>query len=149
MLTCRLCGGEFPAGEMASNGKQKPSYCKFCYNLKRKLNKALRAGYFREYDRTNHKVNRLQNHERYLERERAKHTTDRTIRPDAVKAVNAVNNDLKSPNGVLVKLPCEVCGAGAQAHHEDYLKPLDVRWLCPVHHRQRHMELQAMMREDN
>ncbi len=33
--------------------------------------------------------------------------------------------------GKLVRLPCESCGrAPARAHHDDYLKPLEVRWLC-------------------
>jgi hypothetical protein len=37
--------------------------------------------------------------------------------------------------GKMTRQPCEVCGAEpAQAHHDDYSKPLDVRWLCPVHH---------------
>jgi hypothetical protein len=26
------------------------------------------------------------------------------------------------------------CGKEAQAHHEDYSKPYDVIWLCPLHH---------------
>lgn len=36
--------------------------------------------------------------------------------------------------GLLVPHPCEVCGASAQKHHEDYSRPLDVRWLCREHH---------------
>jgi hypothetical protein len=39
---------------------------------------------------------------------------------------------------------CEVCGApDAHGHHSDYLKPLDVTWLCPAHH----IELHKTMRK--
>lgn len=40
--------------------------------------------------------------------------------------------------GRLKRQPCEVCGGKAQAHHTDYSKPLDVRWLCFQHHRAEH-----------
>ncbi len=41
--------------------------------------------------------------------------------------------------GRLKRMPCEVCGeTKAQAHHDDYSKPLDVRWLCQKHHLQHH-----------
>lgn len=41
--------------------------------------------------------------------------------------------------GELEKGPCEVCGAEkVDAHHEDYTKPLDVRWLCSKHHAEVH-----------
>ena|ERR1035437_2491923 len=42
-------------------------------------------------------------------------------------------------DGRLVRQPCETCGrTPAQAHHDDYSRPLDVRWLCGSHHRLEH-----------
>ncbi len=38
--------------------------------------------------------------------------------------------------GDIVKQPCEVCGKKAEAHHDDYSKPLEVRWFCHQHHRE-------------
>lgn len=41
--------------------------------------------------------------------------------------------------GRLRKQLCEVCGSpDTQAHHDDYSRPLDVRWLCRVHHVEYH-----------
>lgn len=42
--------------------------------------------------------------------------------------------------GYLIRQPCEVCSTeiDVQAHHDDYSKPLDVRWLCRKHHREHH-----------
>lgn len=37
--------------------------------------------------------------------------------------------------GKLLKTPCEVCGeTEVIAFHSDYEKPLEVRWLCRLHH---------------
>lgn len=41
-------------------------------------------------------------------------------------------------SGRVEKLPCEVCGHVAEAHHENYDKPLEVRWLCKDHHEEVH-----------
>ena len=42
--------------------------------------------------------------------------------------------------GRLVRQPCEVCGtAKTEAHHDDYARPFDVRWLCRLHHAQHHL----------
>ena len=48
------------------------------------------------------------------------------------KTANAIRD------GKLKRQPCEKCGKKAQAHHDDYSKPLDVRWLCPEHHAEHH-----------
>lgn len=40
--------------------------------------------------------------------------------------------------GFIVPQPCEVCGEKAEAHHPDYDRPGEVRWLCRKHHRRIH-----------
>jgi ribosomal protein S27AE len=41
--------------------------------------------------------------------------------------------------GNLKQQDCEVCGRqNTHAHHDDYSKPLDVRWLCPACHKREH-----------
>jgi hypothetical protein len=48
--------------------------------------------------------------------------------------------------GVLVRQPCEICGSTryVQGHHDDYGKPLDIRWLCQSHHQQWHGQNEAL-----
>jgi hypothetical protein len=59
--------------------------------------------------------------------------------------------------GVLVPKPCEVCGANGtmsdgrrevQAHHDDYNKPLEVRWLCQRHHHEWHQHNTPIKRRE-
>ncbi len=53
--------------------------------------------------------------------------------PGKDKARQRVNNAVR--DGRLPRKPCEVCGvAKVEAHHTDYRKPLDVKWLCRQHH---------------
>lgn len=57
--------------------------------------------------------------------------------PERIKAREKVHNAIKS--GKLIRLPCEKCGeTQSHAHHEDYSKPLDVKWFCRKHHREVH-----------
>lgn len=54
--------------------------------------------------------------------------------PEKTRAYKVVSNALQAKR--LVRGPCEVCGAKAHAHFDDYSKPLEVRWLCNEHSRQ-------------
>ena len=54
--------------------------------------------------------------------------------PQKVAARKAVAHAIEA--GKLKRQACEICGAvNAQAHHDDYSRPLDVRWLCRTHHK--------------
>lgn len=42
--------------------------------------------------------------------------------------------------GIIQRAGCEDCGATrTEGHHDDYDKPLEVRWLCRLHHKRWHM----------
>jgi hypothetical protein len=53
-------------------------------------------------------------------------------RADIRYAHGAVHNAIKY--GRLKPEPCRCGTQKTEAHHEDYTKPLDVRWLCKKHH---------------
>lgn len=57
-------------------------------------------------------------------------------RKKRIKARGILNHYLRDNR---VQRPkCEICNEIAEAHHDDYDKPLDVKWLCRKHHRQYH-----------
>lgn len=60
----------------------------------------------------------------------------RAKNPEKFRARDAVKLALRK--GILIKGPCEMksknCRGQVQAHHDDYSKPLEVRWLCTQHH---------------
>lgn len=63
--------------------------------------------------------------------------------PEKRAAHKAVEWALK--RGALVRGCCVRCGAEkAQAHHDDYSKPLEVMWLCRARHVERHTELKSL-----
>lgn len=68
--------------------------------------------------------------ERWKRRNLAKKHRYKVRHPIKYKARNAVAYAIQK--GRLFALPCESCGAqdDIHAHHDDYSKPLDVRWLC-------------------
>ena len=84
----------------------------------------------REYDRRRYHENK----------ERREHTHGVAKRwaekyPERRAAQVAVSNAVR--DGRIKRQPCENCGEErVHGHHDDYAKPLDVRWLCArCHHR--------------
>ena len=60
--------------------------------------------------------------------------------PEKVKAQRMLNYAIRV--GIIERGKCEVCdGENSQGHHDDYSKPLKVKWLCPIHHKEYHLKL--------
>jgi hypothetical protein len=58
--------------------------------------------------------------------------------PERERARHIINREIRE--GRLERGSCEICGAVAEAHHDDYMEPLDVTWLCKSHHGKLHAE---------
>lgn len=62
--------------------------------------------------------------------------------PGRLRAHRIVDGELRS--GRMKRGECERlsadCSGKVHAHHDDYAKPVEVRWLCARHHREWHKE---------
>lgn len=93
--------------------------------------------YYRNYREKNREAMRLYN--RYYNKKYRKihgyyNERNSELRyPEKQKARKKLRYELSTKR--IKKLPCLVCGSiKSQAHHNDYSKPLDVKWFCALHH---------------
>jgi len=136
MKKCTSCEEVMDLGEFYIHPKMKDGHlnkCKKCcklYALERRLNTeetriADRLRYYkseerREYSRRNTEKWRIKN-------------------PEKRKAQTKLNNAIRDKK--ITKKACEVCGNDrSHGHHHDYLKPLDVIWLCAKCHARHHRD---------
>lgn len=134
---CFKCGRHFPLSEYYRHpgmGDGRLGKCKECTKQDVHQNYLLRVDQYKAYERERNR--KPERRVATVERQRRRRVTE----AEKYKARQAVSNALR--NGKLKRLPCEVCGnKDVEAHHEDYAKPLDVKWLCFLHHRQAHGQL--------
>lgn len=131
---CFRCGEDKPLSAFYKHKQIADGHlnkCKECTKKDVQENYRSNIDHYTEYER-----------ERYCREERKQQAATyqrnrRKRNPEKYQAHNAVNNAMR--DGRLERQPCEVCGSLiSQAHHDDYSKPLDVRWLCFKHHREVH-----------
>ncbi len=123
---CAGCDTVKPLAEFHKNRRRpdgKCSRCKACYRLIYATKRQEIADQKRRYHATaRYRLARKPAARRYRAKNR-----------DKAFARNAVSRAIKA--GTLIRMPCEVCGEPkTEAHHDDYSKLLDVRWLCFEHH---------------
>ncbi len=108
---------------MANHRKCECGTCDRC-----KHREYMRAWYWRNRDKACEQARRTRtaNIEAIRARDRERGRNE-TIERRRVR--NQVRDAVK--RGDLVREPCEECGAmPTEGHHDDYSRPLDVRWLC-------------------
>ena len=111
--------GEFYAHPAGRDGRD--TKCKECAKAMINFNRQANIDYYRAYDRDRGNRLGLEGLRNYRARNRNK-----------VKAHGAVSYAVSK--GRLVTAPCMICGrTDSHAHHDNYDRPLDVTWLCPVH----------------
>lgn len=131
---CSRCGEVKPKSEFYRHPTTADGYlssCKLCHKFKvmenRRNNPEVRAAQRRQAKHPKrmaaHNIASLNWHRR---------------NPEAHAAHGKVFMAVRS--GKISRNPCEVCGSSelVHAHHADYSMPLDVTWLCPLHHARLH-----------
>lgn len=147
MKKCTKCGETKGREEFYRQAKMADgllSKCKTCTKRDVRENRARKIEYYREFDRARSNLpHRVEARAAYAQTPEGKEARSRGSvawnkrNPVKKAASTAVNNAVR--DGRLTGQPCEICGKDkAQAHHGDYSKPLDVRWLCSKHHAEWH-----------
>jgi hypothetical protein len=145
MRTCTKCNQTLPETEFYLTGTGALfGSCKECTKARVRANYRRNREHYREYERRRaslpHRVDLREAYARTPEgRARGNWAKRRYVERNPVKqrAHYLCGNAIR--DGRLRRQPCEVCGnESVQAHHDDYGKPLDVRWLCTTHHAEWH-----------
>lgn len=139
MRTCCKCGASFaPTGKVYRCPPCRKVYDRAWRERRKAEGKPVSGSRMsREYQRAYEEAYRQKPEVRERLRERARNRRSSPAERHKHIARWKVNRAVAS--GRLVKRPCVVCGSlRSQAHHHDYSKPLDVTWLCAIHHAAEH-----------
>ena len=108
------------------------------YNCRGCSRKWGRNAYYRDHDKTK---------ERKRKNGLLCYKKMKKLHPEKEKAQHALRYSVNS--GKIKRLSCEVCrDKKSHGHHPDYSKPLEVIWLCQLHHAQEHRKLNKSLAGD-
>ena len=144
MKTCFKCKKNKPLNDFYKHKGMIDGYlgkCKVCTKLDVSKHRAENLEKVREYDRQRSKNPiRIKLNKEITKAWRAEDER-------RAKAHQTVAYAIKK--GEIVKQSCFRCSKeSAIAHHEDYDKPLEIIWLCQPCHKQRHKEINEILRSN-
>jgi|688.fasta_scaffold28174_11 hypothetical protein len=145
MKKCKVCQQEKALVDFYPHKAMKDGHlniCKSCVKVRVKKHRNENLEQIRAYDRIRGRSEKRREKNRVYCREKrqmlAHYSSEwRKRNRQKANAHGRVNKAIKA--GKLIKMPCEKCGSlNVHGHHDDYMKPLEVRWLCPKHHGEQH-----------
>jgi hypothetical protein len=131
---CRRCGESKPLTDYYKHKNMYDGHlniCKECTKKRVRKHREKNIESIRAYDRQRaKKPHRKKNNISNTKKARARNEL-------YTKAHNKVIRGVEK--GIIKKTGCVFCGRpDSHGHHFDYTRPLDVVWLCPIHHRKVH-----------
>lgn len=147
---CKKCGTERPLEQFVKDARKKNGRGGTCMDCRRAYHRTWQSQPKARSKRLKYQRANAEQHAESSRRYRRNRPDQvyasakrwQQANPEKRKAQTALNNAVR--DGRVIKRPCEVCGnKKADGHHDDYSKPLQVRWLCHKHH----LELEHAMAE--
>jgi ribosomal protein S27AE len=149
MKTCRQCNIEKDLSNFYVHKAMLDGYlnkCKECVKARIAKHRELNIDYINDYDKKRAMLpHRVKAREEYRKTENGKNSIKKAHKfykqkfPMVYAAHVILSNSIKYGK-IEKQFLCSECGNDnqIQAHHDDYTKPLDVRWLCVKCHNKWH-----------
>lgn len=143
MFICKHCNTEKPKTDFYDNSKSK---CKECVKSAVRLHREQNIDRIREYDKArNNQPHRVEARKEYTKTEAGKQAKKRAMdayhkRYPMKYATHVITGNAIRDGKLIQASECSVCKSTEkiEGHHDDYTKPLDVRWLCESCHKKWH-----------
>ena len=141
MKVCRRCGVEKDIGSFYKHSRMLDGYLNICIDCtKARIKKHRDANIekIRQYDKSRaNDPKRVQARLEYSKTERGKEVTKKSRKKylenyPMKRAAHVVTGNAIRDGRLIRETSCSECGSSEniEGHHDDYSKPLDVRWLC-------------------
>lgn len=135
---CFKCKQTLPLDSFYKHSKMadgRVNKCKECNKKDVRDNRKKNISYYRSYDSERGSRQTKEEIQKY-----------RASNPKKYRAHQLVHYARRI--GTLKIEPCEICGSQkVVGHHDDYDKPLNVRWLCQAHHIEWHSKNEALNKD--
>ena len=149
MKTCKQCNIEKDLNNFYVHKEMLDGYlnkCKECVKKRIAKHRELNIDYINDYDKKRAMLpHRVKARKEYLKTENGKEAKAKAIKNyknkfPMVYAAHIIFSNAIRDKRVKQEFFCSKCGSDnqIQGHHDDYTKPLDVRWLCVKCHSKWH-----------